>query len=484
MPGMTPTHSLSQSPARRTAPDDDWLETRLRYPILTLWGTWLFSVILLGLFSGGLSPSASSTSGEVAVILHALLASVIFVVSFERKLATILIASLAIRVLLVFWDLYFRGVFKLLQSGADSEMFYGFTVAVSRDPSLLTEDLRGGVFSKTFGVLLNIIGPSRAFAQYTNALLGVTLVLLFCHILRELRLAEQLSLRLVGVAAFLPHGLILSAIFLRESIIATLVAASLLFFVRWFKSGGFLNFLLAVGAILLASAFHSGVVVLILGYGIVAAFYRRRTNSYGVSFTSLPYVALLAIVGVAVTINYPDLFLGKFQDFETAEDLFEATNSRWGGSAYLPGLTIDSYGDLALYGPLRAFYFMAAPVPWDFRGLFDVVAFVLDSSFYIFAVFQFFRNFRRLGSHRPLAIAVFIVLMISLFVFGAGVSNSGTAMRHRYKLFAVFLVLAAVTGDRSRAACDPLAPSITAPISDSDRSDARGLRRDHQRIPK
>lgn len=408
--------------------------------ILALWATWLFAALLMAL----LSPMLTAFGGfqDLMVILHMTTSILIIGAAYPQKIALLLAASLTIRTALVYWDLHFRHIWEIINSGGDTEMFYELAVLVSEDPSLLSADLRGGTFSKMFGVLFYFIGPTRLFAQYTTALLGLTLVLIVYAILRETQMDDRTTLRVTAIAALFPNSLMLSAIFLRESIVAALVAASLLHFVRWFYRGALWRVVVAVLFVLAASAFHSGVIAVGVGYMFVTLFYNRQQNHFKFGFQSLPYFAAFAAVLAVTVLQYPDLFLGKFEQFdETA--VVQATNYRYGGSTYLTGLVVDDYADLILYGPLRALYFLGAPMPWDFRGLFDVLTFAFDSALYLAVVFVITRNFQRLTDNKQLTVALLVVTVLATFVFGAGVSNAGTALRHRYKLFALFLTLAA-----------------------------------------
>jgi hypothetical protein len=56
-------------------------------------------------------------------------------------------------------------------------------------------------------------------------------------------------------------------------------------------------------------------------------------------------------------------------------------------------------------------------------------------------------NRKALGNRRALYIGLLLALVGALIIFGIGVSNAGTAVRHRQKLIAVFLILLAITKD-------------------------------------
>ena len=121
-------------------------DVRASQPALALiWISWLAVVLLLSL----LRPltAAPPWTGEVAVLLHSMVTIFILARRHERPIAVVLGLSLALRTGLVFWDLNFSHILTLPNSGADSESFYFWAVEVAKDPSLISEDIRGGMYS-------------------------------------------------------------------------------------------------------------------------------------------------------------------------------------------------------------------------------------------------------------------------------------------------------------------------------------------------
>ena len=69
------------------------------------------------------------------------------------------------------------------------------------------------------------------------------------------------------------------------------------------------------------------------------------------------------------------------------------------------------------YGPLRALYFLASPMPWDWRGLTDLFTFMVDSLFYIGVPIALLANYRRLGQReRVLGVALLITIVVGSLV--------------------------------------------------------------------
>ena len=71
----------------------------------------------------------------------------------------------------------------------------------------------------------------------------------------------------------------------------------------------------------------------------------------------------------------------------------------------------------------------------------------MDSIIYLILIYYISINFKKYVSKSPLAISIFIMILIVSIIFGIGVANAGTAMRHRQKIFPIFIILYAIISD-------------------------------------
>jgi hypothetical protein len=97
-----------------------------------------------------------------------------------------------------------------------------------------------------------------------------------------------------------------------------------------------------------------------------------------------------------------------------------------------------------IYAPLKIFYFLFSPMPWDIRGLPDAIAFLFDSLFYIVIVPKIFKDLLNLGSNRKDKLIFRTLLFSFILVTGVhamGTIASGTAVRHRYKGLSLLIIL-------------------------------------------
>ncbi len=376
-----------------------------------------------------------------------LLFVVIGISKYGKRMSGLFYSAFIIRMLAMFWDIYFRSIFTFPGSGADSE---GYLLAASRiasDISIIKSNIYGGFYSKILGVLFYITAPERLLGQYVNVLLGLTIIIITYKTLTLLDINERAKKLSTFLICFFPNAIIHSGILLRENFIAFFVVVSFYFFIKWFKYGLNEYIFYSITFILLASIFHSGVIGIIVGYAFMYMFYKHKTNEFKFNKKTIFIFIFFLIISYFVYVNYSDVFMAKFKIVEEMEDVYNVANSRRGGSAYLMGLKIDSWWKMILFSPIKMFYFLTSPLPMDWRGLNDIIAFFIDSIVYLFLFYFFLRNFKKCKTKKPLIVGIAIMLLVPIFVFGVGVTNAGTAMRHRHKIFPIIIVLFAMVYD-------------------------------------
>lgn len=116
-------------------------------------------------------------------------------------------------------------------------------------------------------------------------------------------------------------------------------------------------------------------------------------------------------------------------------------------SAYLTWLKVDDPILGVIFSPLRMFYFLFSPIPFDWRGISDVIAFTMDSSVYAYLCWKIFQYRKNENGKMNVALRRYLIIGIlaMTFVFAFGTKNAGTAMRHRAKYATLFVVTYAVS---------------------------------------
>jgi hypothetical protein len=392
-----------------------------------------------------------STGSEISlalVVAHSIFLGVLCLAIRPVNFGAVLFGAFMARMIALLLDRFSSVELPFLGS-PDADGFYLAAVAVSEDLTL-AGDTYGGAYTAVLGYLFYLIGPDRLLGQYLNIILSLSTLVILAATLDELRIRPNVKQLVLIVAGFMPLVIAHTSILLRESIIQTLVTAALFCFVRGLKTSQLRWVSAALVLVLCASAFHAGVIGVLIGMSLAFAFTSIQGQKLVFGLRRVTPVVLMVLALVAVLLENPELFLGKFQSLESSDDLLEYGLSGRGGSAYLESLQVDSWWSFFLYAPLRALYFVLAPMPWDWRGINDVLAFGVDSTIYLVVMVLFLSRKIKDPNRRYMALTLAFTLMITCLVFGVGVSNAGTAIRHRGKLLGFFLVLLALVLDSER----------------------------------
>lgn len=376
---------------------------------------------------------------------------VIRILRSSRSIQPYLLIGYILRLFSLFWDVYFRHIYVLPHSGGDSEGFFNSAVLIASNPSLLKEAIYGGYYSKMVGIMYSITGPDRLLGQFLNVLFGMSIMFIVLKILTILEIDSKVQKTIVVLVSLFPHSIIFSGIFLRENVITMLVIASAYFLIRWTLMNSPVDAVIAVLLLLIASSFHAGVIGLLAGYTFLYMFYSPKSKAFTFRPRTVSAFLLMMLASMVVYLQFGHVFLAKFQTVEDIAGIYGVASSSRGGSAYLTSLKINSIWQLFVYAPIKMIYFLVVPLPHHWRGFNDLMSFCLDGAVYLYFLIYFIKQ-RRVIARTPLAIGLTIALLGAIFVFGVAVSNAGTALRHRHKIYPVFLVLIALIKDQTAAA--------------------------------
>lgn len=361
-----------------------------------------------------------------------------------RPVAFPLALGYLLRLFLLLFDLYGGFLYTLPNSGADSEMFFRQGIQCSmgqiRDPS---------AFVRVLGTLLSWFGSSRLFLQFLLMLCSIVAIHCAAAILYEVGVPNRQRRRTMYVLCLLPNFAIISSLFLRESIVTMLLSLSVLCIARWKQRGKEGWFLLAFLLSCCAAMFHSGSIAAAMGYILARLFYDTQRRTIRFSWRNILPALVLLIIFLYLFNNYSEVFFGKMIGLEGIEDI--ANTGSLGDSSYAAYVgNSDSLSSMLLYTPIRIAFFLFSPFPWQWRGISDVIAFCFSSLFYAWVLMQTFCYLgRKKVGNRELVIILLITAFTLLFVFAWGVSNTGTAIRHRDKMVVLYAVLLGLTWDKT-----------------------------------
>jgi hypothetical protein len=378
---------------------------------------------------------------DVVANIVIILTSIVFLAEVTKrirnsKLLLLILLGYFFRILLMVCDLYW---ISLPNSGADSNMFQHYAINYLENGNAG----RGGNYSKFLGNIYYFFGSSEIIGRYINILLSIFIIIVLIKILKTIGADYKRIVLAVAMASLLPNFAILNVITLRETIIAVLLALSLYFFILWLYNGKTRRFVFSCFLVLVASSFHSGAVAPLPAYVITLILYNRENKKLRINQKTILLAILVFVAFSWINNNYGEDLFGKFNQIGHAEDLVNRQSGVRGGSGYDVGLNISNPAlNLIVNTPIRVLYFVLSPVPWDWRGLNDIISFVFSSVFYAYVFYLSFKNINKNElENRTLAIILFIMCISSAIIFAWGVENAGTALRHRDKFVAQYILL-------------------------------------------
>lgn len=346
------------------------------------------------------------------------------------------------RVFLLYFDIYGRSIYQLPNSGADSLVFF------RQAEFYMTTGYVGigGIFSTVMGKIFRITGASQLYGQYLIVLISVLALCLLARMMTELNLGLSVKRKTIGLLAFLPNYAIISSIFLRECPIGTLLALSFYCFYHWLEKGSKKGFILAFAFALAASTMHGGSAAAAVGYIAVVLLYDTKKKTFRLNARSLFPTILLSFGLVFLYVNYGETFFSKLTGVDSIEEI-GSTYYSGGGSNYarFVGNSATPLNMLIFTIP-RIVYFLFSPFPWQWRGISDIIAFIFSGLFYLITVVRAFRFLKGgRNDNKRVLIALLITVAAMTFVFAWGVTNTGTAARHREKQTILFGLIYAIS---------------------------------------
>ena len=357
------------------------------------------------------------------------------------------------RVALLYWDIYCRDIYPLPSTGDigthwRGPLSYAHGLKVTRTAH------------KPFGIAIMMLGEQKLLIQFLMVLSSLITFWVVFKMLKELEIPEKIVNISMFLISFLPLYAIHSSVFMMEAYPAMFSAVALLFFVRWYKGEGEINFWYTFIAALAAAFFHTGTITALGGYLLVRLIYTPKNGLKEGRFHFSYSALLLGTFFMAIFIvlfRYVPMFSDKIPRITSITQIDSGVN--WdkradSGYARYVGRS-DSISSIIIYTPLRIIFFLFSPMPLpiQIRGLQDVIAFAFGSSFYMYTYYRAIRYIsNKKNKYRNLAISILIVGLVTAFVFGWGRADVGTNARHREKLVAVYVVLFAIsmTDDRHK----------------------------------
>ncbi len=259
------------------------------------------------------------------------------------------------------------------------------------------------------------------------------------------------------IFALYPFAAFNSAIALREEFAITAFIVGLYYLLRWSRNDSYFGVFIAAAFFGIATSIHPGFVGAFVGMALFMGVRAFRSitvlvRGKGITVSELmntlgSLVGLAALVGIITVGGGLSLGKGITVGGEDGDDaIVEAIESRFqrdarGGSAYPSFLvTGDPFAQPWLI-PGRMVYFHFSPFPWDISSPRHLLGLV-SAFLYAFLFYRIYKGWPQLRKRPEHEIMLFMLLGLT-FVFAVGVTNIGTAIRHKTKFLVLVVVMAA-----------------------------------------
>lgn len=152
--------------------------------------------------------------------------------------------------------------------------------------------------------------------------------------------------------------------------------------------------------------------------------------------------------------NYGSEVLTKLANIDSIENIADNATGEMGTAIYTSvGSDANTLPELVLYTPIRAFYFMYSPVPWDWRSVKQVTAFFTSGFMWCMLSYETAKYFKRkiiFDRKRNFFICLFILCVLFIGVFAWGTRGANAAIRHREKILTLVGMMYAIAKSENK----------------------------------
>ena len=361
------------------------------------------------------------------------------------SISKILYVALFIRIFILLFGHY---IAPLPDSTADSQSFEGGAWDYGKDGFLSIFNYYRGAdpyfISFFISIPYSLFGRSILMAQSISLLFGMGSIFLGWMLAKKLwnnRVANTVG----WTIALFPSLVLYSVLIMREVYICFFLLLALHGIVDWIRTDRLKSIILATVGFIGATFFHGGMFIGLIAFvAIVGIVSLKRLIKSLISFR----INLKVLIFLSLTIFSSVLYQSKtisipYINRATGIDsILQKTNISTKGTASWPKWTIATTPTELLYkSPIRSIYFLFSPFPWDVKATKHLIG-LFDAFLYICLTFLILRNLKVIWRD-PVLRVILIILVCYIFVFGIGVGNFGTGIRHRSKFTVMFILLAA-----------------------------------------
>ena len=359
----------------------------------------------------------------------------------KNKLYNILLIAFIFRFIILLINTY---LFIFPQGEGDAITFerHAYFLSISDyDIDFIRDYLPHG--DKLYELLLSFvyffIGRNPLILGLLNVFLGTYLVFLVYKATFLLWNNKKIAIKSAWAMTLFPMVAVESGLILRElpiMIFSLLAIISFIKFWKYHKKTKIIGFILFT---FIAALFHSGMLFILVGFILFINFQAKGSNFFTKIFSiTLVVLALYIMNETGIGTNKIGGSFDKSIEMLQKREQYDVQ----GGSHYPEWMRLSGSSIDILKIPIRYITFLFSPlIPWLVRSIWHTIG-LLDAFLYLYMFYLIFSN-RKIFKFNETAKAIFIMILLTALVFSLGVTNVGSAIRHRAKISPLLIVLAA-----------------------------------------
>lgn len=388
--------------------------------------------------------------------------AIVFLVTFFiaikfKSISKIIFAALIFRLFIMLIGHYF---INLPDSTNDAQGFEWYAWEISKGGFIHSIQSFPGIDSAFYSWFMSIpyslFGRSILMIQSIGLCFGIGVVF-FGWLISKKIWDERIAIKVGWVLALFPSLALYSVLPLREVYNSFFLLVAMFGIVSWTRNYSFKSIIVTVSGFIGAGLFHGALLIggivffIILGFYGFKNFFKSLLNNK-IKLNSLAIICFSLSVMIAYFgSNFKVPYLGTFGSLSMSK-LQDNINVRMKGEAsYNEWAKINSPIEMIYKVPARTLYFLFSPFSWQVKKTSHLFG-VLDGFLYIILISLIFLNRKAIWKDPALRI-ILIILTCYIIMFSLGVSNFGSAVRHRTKFLVELILLAA-----------PLIPKFKFPL--------------------
>lgn len=299
-------------------------------------------------------------------------------------------------------------------------------------------------FSWSLGVLYSLFGRSILLAQSIGLFFGVISVFLAWFISEKIW-DSQTAIKVGWIVALFPSLVLYSVLPLREVYQGFFLLVAFIGIFYWVKQDSNKYVLLATAGFIGATFFHGALILGGILFLLIVFLINVKKMFNSIINSRLNIEAFLITILAVIILQF--FFLNKiyipkigyFKDLNLGFVLSELSARMVGDASYGEWANINSLSELIYKVPIRVLYFLFSPFPWHVTKPAHIIG-MIDGLLYVMIFYLIFRNIKIIWKDSFLRITLMILIMY-LILFGLGVGNFGSGLRHRSKFVFEMILL-------------------------------------------